>query len=359
MRSLSETYLELGIPGFKKLLKEHVCVLERFDAPRIRVRMNDGSLHFSKRDREISLIDRVLDPGLSSPIRHLTEMAETFQEGFVYEFAYFDSQVPVEFKYDRLPKDGLVYIGKRKGQSIIERPDFDMQFESSMLWSGNLSDNQINSMVQLAKESLTADLEPKRILNLIGAKPLINESSVYGLVFKVGKWNPVYFSVSDPVTESFKENAIQRRDPIDMYGIILCDFIDFCEIGAKLDEAIGHIGDTHERFLTSVSNLYLQYMADRPGIFDDVQISDRDFKVDESLILPEVAATFDGHPNNKKVFQMILQALYSPKKKPTGTLTEAILQTINRIRNRITESIRLTSGDEPLTFMEYLLIKKI
>jgi hypothetical protein len=48
-----------------------------------------------------------------------------------------------------------------------------------------------------------------------------------------------------------------------------------------------------------------------------------------------------------------------PKKKPTGTLTEAILQTINRIRNRITESIRLTSGDEPLTFMEYLLIKKI
>jgi hypothetical protein len=56
---------------------------------------------------------------------------------------------------------------------------------------------------------------------------------------------------------------------------------------------------------------------------------------------------------------MILQSLYSPKKKPTGTLTESILQTINRIRNRITEAIRITSGDEPITFSEYLLTKKI
>jgi hypothetical protein len=341
-------------------MREHISVIERFDAPKIRVWKDGESLAFGKRDRDLNLIDRVLDPSISGPMAVLESMDRSvFQDGFVYEFSCFDSVKPVSFEYERMPKDGLVYMCKRKGQSIIERPDFDMQFESAVLWQGNLSDRMVDQFVGIAKASLSAGIGPSRVLEIVGATPTLNESATYGLVIRAGKWNPVYFSINDSVNESFRENAIQRRDPIDFHGIILCDFIDFCEVGAKLDEAIGHVGDVHERFLTSVSNLYLQYMADRPGIFDGVEISDRDFGVDEKLIMPEVSETFKGHVNNKKVFQMILQSLYSPKKKPTGTLTESILQTINRIRNRITEAIRITSGDEPITFSEYLLTKKI
>ena len=365
MVTLRELYLQLGVRGFRSLVSEWAAVHENIDAPKVRARNIDGELALYRRGTRLNVIDRVLDPQLSLPF---SLDAAKVPVGPLYELAYLTTPAPLLCEYAGDRAGSMVLLSKREDgrlpvSDLSIRADADAMgvVGPPVLMGGcRLSDGEVDFLVGEARRSLQRPVSPWGIMEVLGLRPHLGTQwggRMGGLTLVLGYDRPVRVRVSDPLTESARAAELQSREHLDMHGIILCDFIDFFENELKLHEAVSLDGGLEERLLATVSNIYMGYVRSRAGMFDDVKISDNDFAVDESLVRGDVKATFSS-ANNQKIFQMLLQSLYSPKKKPTGTLTESILVTLRRIRVQINSKI--SEGYEPTvpTFDEYLMMSK-
>ncbi len=366
MATLRELYLQLGVRGFRALASEWAEVHENLDAPKVRFRSLDGELALYRRGTRLNVIDRVLDPQLSLPF---SIDASRVPSGPLYEVAYLVTPSPLLCEYAGSRAGSMVLVSKREDGKL---PVSDLSISADaaamglvgppvLLGGRRLHEEQVDFLLGEARRSLQKPTDPWHIMEALGLRPHLGTqwgSRMGGLTLVLGYDRPVRVRIPDPVTESARAAELQSREHLDMHGIILCDFIDFFENELKLHEVASTEGKTlEERLLTTVSNIYMGYVRSRAGLFDDVKISDKDFAVDESLVRGDVRSTFSSE-NNQKIFQMLLQSLYSPKKKPTGTLTESILVTLRRIRQQINSKI--SEGYEPTvpTFDEYLMMTK-
>lgn len=356
MDDAREAYVKLGVSGLAAAA-ERVTVTEVLDAPRVTLSVEEGKVVVRRKGVAVTLADRVLNPQLSVPcsVRELPDPA------CVYEVAYFNSAAPVLAEYDDVPMGGMVLLNARRGgvyegaAVLIASADAMGIASPPILYDGPVDPDVL---VPLFRRSLKEDLSAADLLEALGLSPRFGSTGrpFGGVVVRLGaRGTQVRFA--DRMLEEARAAEMEGRAPLDMHGIVLCDFVTYCESEADLDECASTDGTLEERFVRTVSALYMGYVGARKGVFDGCTLAEQDLPVDETLLGDDVRGSFET-PNNRKIFQMVLQAMHVPKKKPTGTLTESILAAIGRVRSRVHGKISNGYSTDWPTYEEYLMMKR-
>lgn len=355
-----EAYVKLGVAGVAAAAAERLSVTEVLDAPKATLTTEGGRVVVRRKGSPVTLVDRVLNPQLAVPC----SVQELPDANCVYEVAYFNSPSPVLAEYGGVPKGGMVLLSVRRGQeyegaAVLQGTADAMGIAPPpVLFDGALPDT--SRLTEVFKRSLREEPSAKDLLEALGLEPKFGVSGAAfgGVVVRLGSLGSTVVRFGDHLLEEARSAEMGARAPLDMYGIVLCDFVTYCEAEVDLDECVHSEGALDERLLKTVSSIYLRYVGSRKGVFDECTLADVDLPMDESLLGEDVRKSFDEQPNNRKIFQMVLQAMHVPKKKPTGTLTESILSAIGRLRSRINGKISTGYSADWPTFEEYLMMKK-
>lgn len=347
-----EAYLKLGVNGLREALSGTLTVQEVVNAPKVRVVFESGNWTVFKRGRRVELTDRVLDPRLRVVFERLERPRFDGVPDGEYDIAYFPSNRPGMVEYDRVPRNRLLVLARAaEADRVVEA----LGCESlGFTYFGRPNQAQVGALTAALRRSIRGPVSPFEIMEILGTAQAINgapDAKFGGLVMKFADHT---VRVPDPRVEAEVAMALEARESLDIYGIMLADFVEWFERSGNVAEHLSTEGGPAKAFLDTASRLCAAYLRDRRDVVRDIHVSDRGFELDEKLLPEGVDLETE---NERQVFQMVLNALHRPGKRPTGTLTEGILTAVARISRQIKQQTNGGPASAVPSYEDYLTMK--
>jgi hypothetical protein len=271
--------------------------------------------------------------------------------------------------------DDMSILNSMADMLVVDKPP--------IIWYGKLDDSQKTRLMEYLRAP-EEQLEQKfkttsftkyiiSILNPGMKKTALNnnvDKPIDSIIFKfIGSdKNEVYYAKAvDPIVQQMNKTNDDEREPQDMYGIILSDIVEFIKINGIKKYTIAK-GSNDERFIELICSIYNDYIKKNGYKFEGVELDKQSFastpKFDlNSGFIPNIQTRdfIVQSPINKNIFKIMVGAFSKLKKKPTGTLTQMLLDDVKEISDRIKEKIGETpemKESSVLTFEEFLLRKE-
>jgi hypothetical protein len=144
--------------------------------------------------------------------------------------------------------------------------------------------------------------------------------------------NEVFYAKAvDPIISQVNRTNDEEREPQDMYGIILSDIVEFVKINGLQKYSIPE-GNTDERFISLMCSIYNDFIKKHGYRFEGVELdplsfaNSPEFDLNAGLI-PNVKTRelIKASTINKNIFKILVSSFSKPKKKPTGTVTQMLI----------------------------------
>lgn len=391
--TLREVFRKEGLQFVHKLFDDFVIISEKLNATRFAFeKMPNGDLEFYRKDGKITAIERTLNQLFETPINYITnlpkETLDKIPTGYRYGFRYFNSNEPIKVKYDRVPLNNLVLtdIKNTKTNKLVDdigilngMSDLLLVEKPPIIWYGKLDDAQKTRLLeylrapedQLAKRFQTTSFTEYiiSILNPSMKNRLLSNgisSPIDSIVFKfIGKEKNEFFyaKVIDPVISNINKTNDEEREPQDMYGIILSDIVEFVKINGLQKYSIPE-GSYDERFINLMCLIYNDFIKKNGYRFDGVELdplsftNSPEFELNSGFIPNEkTRELIKASTINKNIFKILMSSFSKPKKKPTGMLTQMLIDDLKELVDKVKEKINAGSQTKESavpTFEEYL-----
>jgi hypothetical protein len=176
----------------------------------------------------------------------------------------------------------------------------------------------------------------------------------------------VYAKAVDPMITQINRVAEAEREPQDLYGIILSDIVEFIKLNGLKKYTISKT-TTDERYVELICSLFNDYMKKMSYRYEGIEINPLDFakapqfEMNTGLINDlNTREILSNSSINRHIFKIMMGAFNKPKKKPSGTVTQMLIDDVCEIVNAIKEKIGKTEIKEASTFLtfEEFFIKK-
>lgn len=392
--TLREIFKKEGAPFIRSLFSDFVIISEKLNATRFCFERTDTGLIFYKKDGKITSIDRTMSSLYEDPINYIESLSDDILNrlpiGFIYGLRYFYTNTPANISYDRLPMNGLILtdIKNTKGK-IIDDPsilngisDLLMVEKPPIIWYGKLDESQKTRLLEYLRSS-EDELERKfktgsftkyiiSILNPEMKTTALNsdiEKPIDSVIFKFisgEKKETFHAKLIDPIITQINRLTDKEREPQDMYGIILSDVIEFVKINGLRKYAISK-GTYDDRLLELSCLIFNDYMSQMGYRYKGVELDPLSFidipKFDLNSEFITDIKTRDWLKKSetaKQIFKIIMGSFSRPKKKPTGTLTQFLLDDLHTLVKKIKEKVEATPEIKESsfpTFEEYIINK--
>jgi hypothetical protein len=397
IQSLKEIFKREGLEFIQKLFSNYTIISEKLNATRFAFEKDeDGNFTFYKKDGRITAIERTITQLFEEPISYIENLPKSTKnkipKGFRYGFRYFNSSTPINIHYDKVPENRLVLtdIKDLKTNKVVD----DMTILTSIasmikvqkppiIWYGKLDDSQKDRLLDYLKtpeEQLKAkfrtDSFTRYMISFLNPKMksmALNDDVIKpidSIVFKfIGddEREVVYSKLVDPIIQQITKANEDERVPQDMYGIILSDILEFIKINGLKKYKISK-GPFDYNFLELICMIYNDYIQKNGYKFEGVELDPSSFSLVPSLdlntgFIPNIK-TRENIMNSsihKNIFKIMMAAFSKPKKRPTGTITQLMIDDLREISTKIKEICGMDIDEEKdliLTFEEYIFNKK-
>ena len=395
LQSLKSIFQKEGLQFIQKLFDNFVIVTEKVGGTRFAFEKRDGNLIFYKKDGEVSKVDRTLSGIYEQPIRYISTLSpkiiKEIPEGYRMGFRYFLNTKPSIIQYDNMPLNNLILTdiqrtedGKMIDDPIIMQKVSDLLTVQSppIIWYGKLTEEQKSELLEFVKTP-EVDLKAKfsttsftkyliSVLDPKLKKTALNndlEKPIDSVIFKFmvdGNKEAISAKVIDPIIFEMNRDTKRDREPIDMYGIILSDLVEFIKFNGLSKYSIKS-KDSDERFLELMCAIYNDYIKKNEykyvGVeMDPLSFTDiPQFDLNIGFITNETTREYlQKSKINKIIFRILVSSIQKPKKKPTGTLTEVLLRDLKDIVSKIDSKVegRVEEASGLETFEDFLKRKQ-
>lgn len=392
--SLREIFRKEGMQFVKKIFDEFVVISEKLNATRFCFERTQEGLEFYKKDGKITAIDRTMAALYEHPIKYIEtlpkDVIEKLPIGFRYGFRYFHTNQPANIFYDKLPLNGLVLtdIKSPKGKviddiSILNGISDLLRVEKPpIFWYGKLDGAQKTNLLsylrtpedELEKKFKTSSFT-KYIISILNPeikstalktdieKPI--DSIIFKFITEDGS-EVVHAKVIDPVITQINRTNDVEREPQDLYGIILSDVIEYVKITGLQKYGLSK-GNFDERFLELICQIYNSYMAKNEYKYEGIEIDPLSFASVPQFDLNTGFITdlktrdlIKKSTVNKHIFKIMMGSFSKPKKKPSGTVTQMLIDdnadVAKKIKDKVEATTEVKESSFP-TFEEYMIKK--
>jgi len=391
--TLREVFRKEGLQFVHKLFDGFVIISEKLNATRFAFeKSKDGELTFYRKDGKITAIERTLNQLFEEPINYISnlpkEVLAEIPTGYRFGFRYFHSTTPINIKYDRLPLNGLVLTDMRRvdDSKIVDDmtilnalSDLMMVEKPPIIWYGKLDDVQKTRLLdylrtpedQIVKKFETNSFT-KYIISILNPSmkktSLGNsiDSPIDSIVFKFlgqEKNETFYAKAVDPMVQLINKTNEEDREPQDMYGIILSDIVEFVSMNGLQKYSLED-GSADERFISLVCQIYNDYIKKNGYKFDGVELDSLSFastpKFDLNAgLIPDTKTRelIKESSINKNIFKIMVASFSRPRKKPSGTVTQMLVDDLKSVSSKIKNKVDAETTDTLggiMTFEDYL-----
>jgi len=394
IQSLKQIYNKEGLDFIEKLFNNYIIISEKLNATRFSFTKSDsGDFVFYKKDGPITAIERTLIQIFEEPIAYIQNLPKEVKTkipvDYRFGFRYFHSSTPINIKYDKLPKNGLILTDLKRlsDDKVIDDPQILNTLANLLsvqsppiIWSGKLNDEQKANLIQYIKTSEknledTYKIESftKYIISILDSninKTSLNddiEKSIDSIIFKfIGEEGKeiMHAKIVDPIILQLNKTN-EDREPQDMYGIVLSDIVEFIKINGLKKYKISN-GSIDIKFIELACEIYNDYINKNEYKFKGVVLNSLSFNLVPKLdlntgFISNIRTRENIHRStiNKNIFKILVSSLHKPNRKPIGTLTSALIEDLKEISkniNKIINSEKRKDGDI-LTFEDYLYNK--
>lgn len=385
--SLREIFRKEGMQFVKKLFDEFVVISEKLNATRFCFEKTEEGFEFYKKDGKITSIDRTMAALYEHPIKYIESLPKDVIEklpiGFRYGFRYFHNEKPANISYDKIPLNGLVLtdIRSAKGKviddvSILNGISDLLRVEKPpIIWYGKLDQAQKTNLLEylrtqeneLEKRFKTASFT-KYIISILNPeikstalmsdieKPI--DSIIFKFLTEDGK-EIVHAKVIDPVITQINRTNDVEREPQDLYGIILSDVTEYVKITGLQKYGLSK-GSFDERYLELICQIYNAYMKKNEYKYNGIEIDPLSFASVPQFDLNTGFITdlttrdlIKKSTINKHIFKITMSSFSKPKKKPSGTVTQLLIDDVLDISKKIKEKVEATPEIKESSFPTY------
>lgn len=392
--SLREIFRKEGMQFVKKLFDEFVVISEKLNATRFCFEKTKDGIEFYKKDGKITAIDRTMAALYEHPIKYIEtlpeDVLEKLPQGFRYGFRYFHNEKPANIVYDKLPMNGLVLtdIRSAKGKiiddvSILNGISDLLRVEKPpIIWYGNLDGVQKTRLLEYLRtpeDKLIAkfktDSFTKYIISILNPeikstalrdgieKPI--DSIIFKFITEEDK-EVVHAKVIDPVITQINRTNDVEREPQDLYGIILSDVAEYIKVTGLQKYSLSD-GSNDERFLELMCQIYVAYMKKNSYKYEGIEIdplsfaSVPEFDLNTGFIKDqETRDLVKKSTITKHIFKIMMSSFSKLKKKPSGTVTQILIDDIlelsKKIKNKVESTPEVKESSFP-TFEDYMTTK--
>jgi hypothetical protein len=393
--SLREIFRRDGMQFVKKLLDEFVVISEKLNATRFCFEKTSSGIDFYKKDGKITPIDRTMAALYEHPIKYIEnlpkEILDKLPEGFRYGFRYFHTEKPANICYDKLPLNGLVLtdIRSAKGKIIDDISilngisDLLMVEKPPIIWYGKLDNPQKTNILEYLRcdeatliSRFKTDSFTKYIISILNPeikstalksdieKPI--DSVIFKFISDDGK-EVVHAKAIDPIITQINRSNDEDREAQDLYGIILSDITEYVKTTGLQKYGLED-GSSDERFLDLISQIYNSYMKKNEYKYEGIEIDPLSFASVPQFDLNTGFITnlttrelIKKSTVNKHIFKIMMSSFSKPKKKPSGTVTQLLIDDVlelsKKIKGKIESKPEVKESSFP-TFEEYIIKKK-
>lgn len=380
--SLRQVYLKEGMPFVNKLLDGFVVVSEKLNATRLCFERTEGGLVFYKKDGKITSIDRTMSSLYEGPIKFIESLPkedlDKLPTGFKYGMRYFHNTKPANISYDKLPLNGLVLtdIKTPKGKivddvSVLNGISDLLRVEKPpIIWYGKLDQSQKTRILEYLRtpedelvKRFSTNSFTKYIISILNPELKSTalkddiEKPIDSIIFKFisEESNEVFHAKAiDPVITQINRSNEEEREPQDLYGIILSDLVEYIKVTGLQKYGLKET-DPDARYLELISQIYLQYMKKNGYKYAGIEIdplsfaSVPEFDLNTGFIKNEkVRALIKESTINKHIFKILMGSFQKPKKKPSGTVTQMLiddtLEVSKKIKDKVEEKVAESSS---------------
>jgi hypothetical protein len=394
--SLREVFRKEGMTFVNRLFDDFVIISEKLNATRFCVqRLEDGSLEFFKRDGKISKIDRALSRLYEQPIQYFESLPKDVINkllvGYRYGFRFFHDTNQAMIAYDTLPMNGLVLTDIKRSRDDKSIDDMSVLIKISdllrvekppIIWYGELDGSQKTRLLEYLrtpedklKIKFKTESFTKYIISILNPKLKTSvlkddlDKPIDSIVFKFlvdGGKEVVYAKAVDPMITQVNRVAEAEREPQDLYGIILSDIVEFIKLNGLIKYPVSKT-TTDEKYLELMCSIYNDYMGKMKYRYEGIEINPLNFakapqfELNTGLIMDLKTRSILGESTiNRHIFKILMSAFHKPKKKPTGTVTQMLIDDVVELSSKIKDKIATKEqiGESSFPTFEEFFTKK-
>jgi hypothetical protein len=146
-----------------------------------------------------------------------------------------------------------------------------------------------------------------------------------------------------------------------MYGIILSDLVEYIKVTGLQKYGLKSVGE-EDRYMELINQIYLQYIKKNGYKYEGIEVdplsfaSVPEFDLNTGLIdNQKVRDLIKESTINKHIYKILLSSFSKPKKKPSGTVTQILIDDVQDIAKKIKEKVQNVNVEESSfpTFEEY------
>lgn len=394
--SLREVFRKEGMQFANKLFDKFVIVSEKLNATRFCFERTENGLEFYKKDGKITSIDRTMSSLYEKPIKYIEglneEVIQKLPIGFRYGFRYFHTLKPANIVYDKLPLNGLVLtdIKSAKGKiiddiSVLNGISDLLRVEKPpIIWYGKLDTAQKTRLLEYLRtpedelvKKFSTDSFTKYIISILNPEikttSLKNdvEKPIDSVIFKFMSEDGtevVHAKAIDPIVTQINRTNDIEREPQDLYGIILSDIAEYIKVTGLQKYGLTEVSE-EDRYLELICQIYKQYIKKYGYKYDGIEIdplsfaSVPEFDLNTGFIKDEETRELIKKSSvNKHIFKILMSSFQKPKKKPTGTVTQLLIDDVLEISEEVKKKISVAKKEEVKessfpTFEDYMKVK--
>lgn len=394
IQTLRQVFLNDGMKFVNKLFNQFVVVSEKLNATRFCFERTENGLVFYKKDGKITSIDRTMSSLYEAPIRFIESLPkediEKLPLGYKYGLRFFHTTKPANITYDKLPLNGLVLtdIKSPKGKviddvSILNGISDLLRVEKPpIIWYGELDQAQKTHLLDYLRtpeneliKRFNTDSFTKYIISILNPELKSTalkddvEKPVDSIIFKFMNKDGTditHAKVIDPVITQINRSNDEEREPQDMYGIILSDLVEYIKVTGLQKYGLKTFGE-EDRYIELINEIYKQYIKKNGYKYEGIEVDPLsfatvpEFDLNTGLIDDQkVRDLIKASTINKHIYKILLSSFSKPKKKPSGTVTQILLDDVADIIKKMKEKIKnVNVGESSFPTFEDYFTKRI
>jgi len=353
-----------------QLFKDDLIIIEDVQGSKIWVNWNGKEFSIKPKSlgsEEINMIDLAMQNYYNPAVRYLDSLdfrvKSLLNKKWWFCFEYFPDEQPANIEYKRMPKNGMVLSGIYKSGKytfeLDEIAEYARLFDVDLIpviYQGRLSERTIEAIkyfLNTSEEDLEYVFGEKsfafffyKILNPASDGSFLMEDEFQKNLEKLiirSKSREVSFEILNPLYS--KVSDANRTDFVEIYTLILVNFMNFCQSIDLKDIKLKGAGKD-EAYIYLICRLYNFYVAELKQDLLDFefvvpQFFDKEkFKINSELIENKMVKEYISEsPKLEYIFKVILGSFNKKRKKPIGIFTENTVKLFNLFVDDISNHI--------------------
>lgn len=353
-----------------QLFKDDLIIIEDVQGSKIWVNWNGKEFSIKPKSlgsEEINMIDLAMQNYYNPAVRYLDSLdfrvKSLLNKKWWFCFEYFPDEQPANIEYKRMPKNGMVLSGIYKSGKytfeLDEIAEYARLFDVDLIpviYQGRLSERTIEAIkyfLNTSEEDLEYVFGEKsfafffyKILNPASDGSFLMEDEFQKNLEKLiirSKSREVSFEILNPLYS--KVSDANRTDFVEIYTLILVNFMNFCQSIDLKDIKLKGDGKD-EAYIYLICRLYNFYVAELKQDLLDFefvvpQFFDKEkFRINSELIENKMVREYISEsPKLEYIFKVILGSFNKKRKKPIGIFTENTVKLFNLFVDDISNHI--------------------